>query len=90
MKFNFRVFVLAVSTACLLTSQSPQPAGKAVDPAKFKEPPAEFRGQQMYGYGEFNLSNLSEEKIRADVETMARWYRLAGVPCPAASDRARD
>ena len=26
----------------------------------------------MYGYGQFNLSNLSEEKIRSDVDTMAK------------------
>jgi hypothetical protein len=26
----------------------------------------------MYGYGQFNLSKLSEEKIRSDVETMAK------------------
>jgi hypothetical protein len=69
MKFNFRVFFLAVSTAPMLTSQ---PAGKVVDPAVFKEPPAEFRGHEMYGYGEFNLSNLSVEKIRSDVDTMAK------------------
>ena len=69
MNFNFRILVLAVFTACVL---SPQPAGKVVDPALFKNPPAEFRGHEMYGYGEFNLSNLSVEKIRSDVDTMAK------------------
>ena len=69
MNFNFRILVLAVFTACVL---SPQPAGKVVDPALFKNPPAEFRGHEMYGYGEFNLSNLSVEKIRSDVDTMAQ------------------
>jgi len=69
MNFNFRILVLAIFTACVL---SPQPAGKVVDPAIFKEPPAEFRGHEMYGYGEFNLSNLSVEKIRSDVDTMAK------------------
>jgi hypothetical protein len=72
MHFNSRIFVLAVCTASLLTSQSPRPAGKTVDPAVFKDPPAEFRGHEMYGYGQFNLSNLSEEKIRSDVDTMAK------------------
>jgi hypothetical protein len=69
MNFNYRLLVLAVFTAPMLTSQ---PAGKVMDPAIFKEPPAEFRGHEMYGYGEFNLSNLSVEKIRADVDTMAK------------------
>jgi len=72
MNFNPRILVLAVCTASLLTSQSTRPAGKVVDPAVFKEPPAEFRGHEMYGYGQFNLSNLSVEKIRADVDTMAK------------------
>jgi hypothetical protein len=72
MNFNFRILVLAVCTASLLTCQSPPPAGKVVDPAAFKEPPAEFRGHEMYGYGQFNLSSFSEEKIRADVDTIAK------------------
>src|SRR5271157_1832487 len=72
MNLSFRMLALAVCTASLLTSQSSQPAGKVVDPAVFKEPPAEFRGHEMYGYGQFNLSNLSVDKIRADVDTMAK------------------
>ena len=67
MKIDFRMLALAVATASLLIAQN-----KAVDPAVFKAPPAEFRGHEMYGYGQFNLSNLSEEKIRSDVETMAK------------------
>ena len=69
MNIDFRMLVLAVFTAGM---SSPQPAGKVVDPAVFKDPPAEFRGHEMYGYGEFNLSNLTVEKIRADVDTMAK------------------
>jgi len=72
MSFNCRILAVAVCTASLLTSQRSQPAGKMVDPAVFKDPPAEFRGHEMYGYGQFNLSNLSVEKIRADVDTMAK------------------
>jgi hypothetical protein len=78
MNFKARILALAVAVACLLvcpfvgTSQSPPPAGKVVDPALFKQPPAQYRGHEMYGYGQFNLSNLSEDRIRADVETMAR------------------
>jgi hypothetical protein len=41
--FNSRIIVLAICTASLLISQSPRPAGKVVDPAEFKDPPAEFR-----------------------------------------------
>ena len=63
MNIDFRMLVLAVFTAGV---SSPQPAGKVVDPAVFKDPPAEFRGHEMYGYGEFNLSNLTVERIRAD------------------------
>lgn len=42
-----------------------------VDAATFRRPPAAFRGQQMYGYGLFNLSTLSEERIVAAVQKMA-------------------
>ena len=54
-------------------------AAKVVDPAVFKEPPAEYRGHEMYGYGQFNLSNLSEERIRSDVDTMAK-RNMGGLP----------
>jgi len=78
MNLDSRILTLAVFVACLLvcpfagTPQSPEPAAKVVDPAVFKEPPAEYRGHEMYGYGQFNLSNLSEERIRSDVDTMAK------------------
>ncbi|MBE0595121.1 MAG: hypothetical protein IH616_22260 [Gemmatimonadales bacterium] len=42
------------------------------DAATFRRPPAEYRGHQMYGYGLFNLSTLSEERIVSAVETMAK------------------
>ena len=77
MNFKARILVLAVATACLLvcpfvgTSQSPRPAGKVVDPALFKEPPAQYRGHEMYGYGQFNLSNLSEDRIREAARRIA-------------------
>ncbi|MCX6630069.1 MAG: glycosyl hydrolase, partial [Candidatus Solibacter sp.] len=43
-----------------------------VDPAIFKAPPAEYRGQQMYGYGMFNLSTLSEDRIMSAIQNMAK------------------
>ena len=43
-----------------------------VNPATFRQPPAEFRGHQMYGYGLFNLSTLSEGGIVAAVDAMAK------------------
>jgi hypothetical protein len=78
MNVKFRIPAFVVFTACLLiwpfagTSQNQQPAGNVVDPAVFKEPPAEFRGHEMYGYGQFNLSNLSEEHIISGIQAMVK------------------
>ena len=40
----------------------------AFDLAKFKDPPAEYRGHAMWG---FNLSNVTESQIRTGIEGMA-------------------
>jgi hypothetical protein len=53
--------------AAIAWMQSPFP-----DAGTFERPPAPYRGRQMYGYGQFDLSTLSEQKIIADIETMAR------------------
>ncbi len=59
-------------TAALLLAGTAAGQARFVDAETFRKPPAEYRGQQMYGYGQFNLSTLSEEGIRKGVEAMAR------------------
>lgn len=76
MRFRFRASILGVSTAMFLISPfvvSPQ--RQVVDPALFKEPPAEFRGHPMWG---FNLSNMSEERIVSAIQDMAKKYGAGG------------
>jgi alpha-L-rhamnosidase len=78
MTVKSQVFASAAAAAALFvwpsvgTPQNQQPAGDLVDLGIFKAPPAEYRGQQMYGYGMFNLSTLSEDRIIAAIQNMAK------------------
>lgn len=59
------VLILALFSLTLLPAQ---PA--FIDPETFLHPPATYRGHQMYGYGLFNLSTLSEDRIVSAVRKM--------------------
>jgi hypothetical protein len=75
MGIQSRLFAVAAALLVWPPAGSPQnqpPAGEFVDPALFKAPPAQYRGQQMFGYGMFNLSTLSEERIISAIQNMAK------------------
>jgi len=70
---RLRPLILGVSAMLLAAhfggpAQGQQTGGGLVDPAWFKDPPAEFRGHPMFG---FNLSNLSEAGIVSTVVDLA-------------------
>src|SRR5579864_6721853 len=69
MRVQFRILILGVTAAMFLDSQP-------LDPAQFKDPPAEFRGHPMWG---FNLSNLSESAIVSAVDDYAKKYGAGGI-----------
>ncbi|MBZ5583615.1 MAG: hypothetical protein LAQ30_15680 [Acidobacteriia bacterium] len=63
-----RFLVLAAAAAVLAWPF----AASFPDPATFQKPPAEYRGHQMYGYGLFNLTTLSEERIVSAIQNMEK------------------
>jgi len=78
---RLRPLILGVSAMLLAAhfggpAQGQQTGGGLVDPAWFKDPPAEFRGHPMFG---FNLSNLSEAGIVSTVDDLAKKYGAGGI-----------
>lgn len=65
-----RSFLLLLATAAGALPQT-----GLVDPAKFREPPLEFRGHPMWG---FNLSSLSEERIVSAIDEMQNKFGAGG------------
>jgi hypothetical protein len=69
-------FIMAAGFAALFANAFPAGAQSAqpdiVDAATFRQPPAQYRGHQMYGYGLFNLSTLSEDRIVSAIDKMVK------------------
>jgi hypothetical protein len=66
------VAAVAAMLCCTLQTPAQNRPADFLDPATFKQPPAEYRGHQMYGYGLFNLSTLSEERILTAIQNMVK------------------
>ena len=89
MSFKSGIFIVILAAVlCVVwpfagTSQCQQ--GTFVDPAVFKEPPAEFRGHAMWG---FNLTGTTEQRIVSGIQGMAKQNMGGIVPEPSGGSTA--
>jgi hypothetical protein len=61
-----------VAFLCAVPATGQNGPAEPPDRSIFEHPPAQYRGHQMYGYGLFNLSTLSEERIAGAIQNMVK------------------
>jgi len=72
MNFKLRILLLGRWHGISADLAEPAAGGQSGGPRRVQGASGRVPRNEMYGYGQFNLSNLSQEKIRSDVDTMAK------------------